>query len=249
MVIVKTRLRKLISGSYDTVYLHADEDVLRAYKMKMAVKEYAKRFYNAKISKVMMGNSKAFRELFKDESETFVFNRLGIDYMFFYSMSLREALRKAIDFAILQDEKMFHGLNKNIKDDVITVADILSSFLSVKNRKMAEKKLFYLLFNYRKMRRAVHELALQLIEEGIIELNKKLEVKERMKYRFVIVPVVQWSFGHERVFLEESLYLLSCYGEEEIIAVENGLKPIPKGAKVFIIRKDEIVEPLVAEQV
>ena len=247
MVIVKTRLRRLIRGDYDTVYLHADEDVLRAYKMKMKLKEYARRFYNVRIERVMMSNNKSFKEMFKDESETFVFNRLSVDYAFFYTMSLREALRKAIDFVVLQDKKVFRGLNKDIKDGIIMAADILSSFLSVKSRKTAEKKLFYLLFNYSKMRRAVNELALQLIEEGIIELERKLEVKARMEYSFIIVPVVQWSFGHEEIFLRESLDLLSCYYKEQYIAVEDRLKiSVPKGAKFFVVRRNEIIDTPIA---
>ena len=234
MVIVKTRLRKLIGKRCDTVYLHADEDVLRAYKLKMPIKDYALKFYNAKISKVMMSNSKSFKELFKDESETFVFNRLGIDYMFFYSASLREALKLAVDIAV----------NRLIKarGEIERVADILSSF-NVKSRSEAEKKLFYLLFNYSKMRIAVSELALKLIEEGVKELKRKFEIKERMGYSFKIVPVVQWYFGHERVFLEESIYLLSSYGEEELIAIEDGLKVSPpQGVRLFIIRKNEIID-------
>ena len=218
-MIPRARLSQL-RGDYETVYIRFDDDVIRAYKLKMTIKEYAKRFYGINLNKVMLSNlSKDFRTFFRGESVLYVFQRLGADYAVYRPFSWREIAKQFSRYVMFRDIAMLSNTSRGIRVKAAALAKRITG---------GEVLL-------------LRDLAFEVAKESVEDVKRQLERKERAGYTFKLIPFVERLFGYEKLLICRYADLLEAYGEEPEIAVDYSVKVFDEGVKILVFHYDKIL--------
>ena len=224
----KYKTLPLLSEVTDTILLHPDTHIAEAYRRKQTLREYLKSRYAADINlKIMMDHgifisSAEFRQLFSAEKTPEnilkIYNALGIDYGIAYDVPSRLHLQASIELALKKinakaDDRLIKSINSSVKENVESIADLLSQFLT-RHDKNARERLQKLIRESSRLYKELRLLSEITVEESLKNLQQQLELKSKRKYSFLLIPVVQGLFIDDAMFaLKQIIDLLGAYGE------------------------------------
>ena len=192
----------------DTVLVRPEEELGKAYRYKLSIYDYLKRYYkvNTKL-KFMMDHgifvtNSQFREYFHldktPETLLKIYHKLGVTYALTYDVPARLHLQ----IALSQTEKLRRGLHPELRKQVKEISVATESEMGKKVKELSEKA----------------------VELTLKNLKEQLEIKNREGYSFTLIPSIQGIFKEDALrCLKESIDLLLSYNEKDLyIAIGTG---------------------------
>ena len=187
----------------DTILVRPEKELGIAYRYRLSISDYLKKFYKINTSlKFMIDHgifvtNSQFKEYFHldktPESLLRIYDRLKVDYGLAFDIPARLHLQ----IALSPTEKMKRGIHPELKKHVEEI-----STLATENEEIEEK---------------IKELSEKAVELTLKNLKEQLEIKKREGYEFTLIPSVQGIFKDDALrCLKESIDLLLSYGEKEL---------------------------------